>query len=184
MNIETIQVIGTIADFAEGHMPRQSKMSEKLRKERELLFSKAKPKQDKEAKKRVAPDDVNVQFFLERGKRFLKVYGYPRTQHRDLQLFMAYLSNLLGIELVDILSQKRSAKLVLARKIVAFFAYYYFGLIQVEIAELINRERSTITTHVPEFLKEMETYYDTREKALKCDSFLYAILKRRKKYNA
>lgn len=177
----TSSAIGTLNDYAAAHMPRQKSMANAIKKERELLFSKPQPKAVRKSRKVVDGNDVSIDYFIKNSRAFHFAYGYPRTATHDIKIFMLYISRMFNLELEDLLGKNRKAPKPQARKMIAFFLYYYFGMQQEVIANILQKERSTITTHIPDFIQELEIYASSRDLAIKADSYLFNLLKRRKK---
>ena len=155
-------------------------LSEQLKIEKSRLFSKPKKSMLKKPAE-YAKDEVGIQHFVKRSKQFYISYGYPRTAQHDIRIFMIYLCQQYKIEVDDFLGKNRKAPKPLARKMFAFFAYYYFGLTHEDISKLMNKERSTITTHIPDFINELQIYPSVRDVALLCDVYLFQLLQRKKK---
>ena len=84
------------------------------------------------------------------------------------------------VEIDDVLSSSRKLPLPMVRKYFAFFSYYYFMKTHEQIALIINRERSTITTSIQDAIDDLEFYARSRDIASHIDKFLHDICSRRK----
>jgi chromosomal replication initiation ATPase DnaA len=153
-------------------------MAEQIKAEREALFAKPVPAKHRASSKMAKEEykDVKAAYFAERAKNFADKYGHPKSFSLHLDKTFEEICKLLDVKTKDVLGRSRKSKLVFARKMFGFFAYYYFGLVQQQVADYVRKERSTMATHVHDFVTDLTIYSAVREKAKHIDSFLYKIL--------
>lgn len=157
-------------------------MTEQIRREKAVLFSKPVPAKHRMSK-RISDEvyeDVEAVFFARQAKQFSKKYGHPIHFEEDVKRLFTFICRITENTQREVLGKSRKAKIVFARKMFSFFAYYYFGMIQQHTADYLRKERSTIATHIPDFINELEIYAAVREQAVKVDKYLQSILKERK----
>lgn len=177
--MENITVIGSITSIADGKRHHGS-MAEALKKEREKLFKKSMPTKAQRRANIVIEETPTASYFSESAERFRNRYKHSHKTSNDIKLMLIFLAQQFEVDVVDVLGMSRKIPLPMVRKYFAFFSYYYFMKTHEQIAPIINRERSTITTSIQDAIDDLECYARSREIAHKVDRFLHEISNRRK----
>ena len=155
-------------------------LSDGLKKEREKLFGKIKPTKLKRRANEIINETPTAKYFSDSAEKFRKTYRHGRKTKDDIQMMLIFLSLKFEVEIDDVLSSSRKLPLPMVRKYFAFFSYYYFMKTHEQIALIINRERSTITTSIQDAIDDLEFYARSRDIASHIDKFLHDICSRRK----
>lgn len=177
--MENITVIGSITSIADGKRHHGS-MAEALKKEREKLFKRSIPTKAQRRANVVIEETPTASYFSESAERFRNRYKHSHKTANDIKLMLIFLAQQFEVDVVDVLGSSRKIPLPMVRKYFAFFSYYYFMKTHEQIAPIINRERSTITTSIQDAIDDLECYARSREIANKVDKFLHEISNRRK----
>lgn len=170
----------TLSEPTAGHKKQQVSLSEGLKKEHEKLFGNLNPRK---LDSKVISTKVEMHtacFFSDSAEIFRKKYRHGRKTKNDIFLLLVFIAKQFEVEIEDVLSDSRKTNLVMSRKYFAFFCYYYLMKNHTEIAELINRERSTMVTSIQDVISDLECYARSRSRAAKIDKFLHNICARRK----
>jgi chromosomal replication initiation ATPase DnaA len=155
-------------------------MAEALKKEREKLFAKSKPSKVIKRANRAFDETPTASYFSTSAERFRSRYKHTHKTTHDLQMVLIFLAQQFDVDVDAVLSKSRKMPLPMVRKYYSFFTYYYFMQTQQKIAELINRERSTVATSIQYAINDLECYARSREIAYKVDKFIHDISDRRK----
>lgn len=177
--MENITVIGSITSIADGKRHHGS-MAEALRKEREKLFKKSKNTKPQKSVKIPIDETPAASYFSDSAKRFRNRYKHSHKTKHDVQLMLIFLAQQYDVDFDKLMTKSRKQPLPMVRKYFAFFTYYYFMLTHEKIAEIIKRERSTITTSIQDAIDDLECYAKSRDIAKNVDRFLHEISNRRK----
>lgn len=172
-------VIGSITSIADGKRHHGS-MAEALKKEREKLFKRSMPTKAQRRANVVIEETPTASYFSESAERFRNRYKHSHKTPHDIKLMLIFLAQQFDVDVVDVLGASRKTPLPMVRKYFAFFSYYYFMKTHEQIAPIINRERSTITTSIQDAIDDLECYARSRDIAQKVDRFLHEISNRRK----
>lgn len=117
--------------------------------------------------------------------RFAEKAAYFRVNYKgkkrssDALLLLMYLTSMFDVNLDSILSKSRKHPLPYVRQLFSYFADNYLDMPHREIADLINRERSTMVTNVQLVSDLIDVYPLALIDAQKIDTFLSNLLKRR-----
>ncbi len=177
--MENMTVIGSITSIADGKRHHGS-MAEALKKEREKLFKRSMPTKAQRRANVVIEETPTASYFSESAERFRNRYKHSHKTPHDIKLMLIFLAQQFEVDVVDVLGASRKIPLPMVRKYFAFFSYYYFMKTHEQIAPIINRERSTITTSIQDAIDDLECYARSRDIANKVDKFLHEISNRRK----
>jgi len=177
--MENMTVIGSITSIADGKRHHGS-MAEALKKEREKLFKRSMPTKAQRRANVVIEETPTASYFSESAERFRNRYKHSHKTPHDIKLMLIFLAQQFDVDVVDVLGASRKTPLPMVRKYFAFFSYYYFMKTHEQIAPIINRERSTITTSIQDAIDDLECYARSRDIANKVDKFLHEISNRRK----
>lgn len=177
--MENITVIGSITSIADGKR-HEGSMAEALRKEREKLFKKSKNTKPQKSVKIPIDETPTASYFSDSAKRFRNRYKHSQKTKHDMQMMLIFLAQQYEVDFDKLMGRSRKQPLPMVRKYFAFFAYYYFMLTHEKIAEIIKRERSTITTSIQDAIDDLECYAKSRDIAKNVDRFLHEISNRRK----
>ena len=177
--MENMTVIGSITSIADGKRHHGS-MAEALKKEREKLFKRSMPTKAQRRANVVIEETPTAYYFSESAERFRNRYKHSHKTPHDIKLMLIFLAQQFDVDVVDVLGASRKTPLPMVRKYFAFFSYYYFMKTHEQIAPIINRERSTITTSIQDAIDDLECYARSRDIANKVDKFLHEISNRRK----
>jgi len=177
--MENMTVIGSITSIADGKRHHGS-MAEALKKEREKLFKRSMPTKAQRRANVVIEETPTASYFSESAERFRNRYKHSHKTPHDIKLMLIFLAQQFNVDVVDVLGASRKTPLPMVRKYFAFFSYYYFMKTHEQIAPIINRERSTITTSIQDAIDDLECYARSRDIANKVDKFLHEISNRRK----
>ena len=177
--MENMTVIGSITSIADGKRHHGS-MAEALKKEREKLFKRSMPTKAQRRANVVIEETPTASYFSESAERFRNRYKHSHKTPHDIKLMLIFLAQQFDVDVVDVLGASRKIPLPMVRKYFAFFSYYYFMKTHEQIAPIINRERSTITTSIQDAIDDLECYARSRDIANKVDKFLHEISNRRK----
>ena len=177
--MENMTVIGSITSIADGKRHHGS-MAEALKKEREKLFKRSMPTKAQRRANVVIEETPTASYFSESAERFRNRYKHSHKTPHDIKLMLIFLAQQFDVDVVDVLGVSRKIPLPMVRKYFAFFSYYYFMKTHEQIAPIINRERSTITTSIQDAIDDLECYARSRDIANKVDKFLHEISNRRK----
>lgn len=177
--MENMTVIGSITSIADGKRHHGS-MAEALKKEREKLFKRSMPTKAQRRANVVIEETPTASYFSESAERFRNRYKHSHKTPHDIKLMLIFLAQQFDVDVVDVLGASRKTPLPMVRKYFAFFSYYYFMKTHEQIAPIINRERSTITTSIQDAIDDLECYARSRDIAQKVDRFLHEISNRRK----
>lgn len=175
-NMESFRPIGTLSDVAADHRRKHGRYSDSIKADRIRLENTA-IGADKKIIESKAP---SASYFSESADDFRNKYIKSHKLQSDILMLKIMLCKIYNVDLQDLEGKSRKMPLPLVRKYVAFFCYYYFTLTHEQIAIVIDRERSTVTTHIAKAIDDLECYFASREKALIIDKFLHNICRRRK----
>ena len=184
MKIPILKTAGTLSDNV-GAKRVEGKLSDILRAERERLFKNIKigPTRYRPTRaKDMTAKGTHISYFAKRAQQFSDMYGNPRqkTIVGDLDYLTYLVCSIHEVSREEIYSKSRKHNYVQVRKIIAFFAAYYFDLVHEDIAQYLQRERSTVSSHIQEFRKDLKNYETARDIALKIDHYLFQLLEKRR----
>lgn len=174
--MQTFRSIGNLGDLVSDGRKKHGKYADVIRADR-IRLENTSIGSDKKNIERKAPTAF---YFSESAESFRMKYIRSHKIHADVTFLKIMLCKEYNVDIDDLESRSRKMPLPTIRKYVAFFCYYYFMFTHEEIAEIINRERSTVTTHIAEAIDDLECYPASRQRAYKIDKFLHNICKRRK----
>lgn len=179
-DMENIRAIGSIESMADSGKRHHGSMSEALRKEREKLFVKVLPARVHKRPNKAIDETPTASYFSNSAERFRSRYKHTHKTKHDLQMVLIFLAQQFDVDVDAVLSKSRKMPLPMVRKYYSFFTYYYFMQTQQKIAELINRERSTVATSIQYAINDLECYAKSRDIAHRVDKFIHDISDRRK----
>lgn len=182
--MERFVSLGGLGDVAEDSKPKDSRVkhgknSDILRADRERLFGKSTQYMQR------APDEIKsgtptASHFSKSAEIFRNKYVISHKRMLDVKLMIAFICNLYDISPTDLYGKSRKMPLPILRKYISFFAYYYFQLTMVQIGSILNRDHSTIVTHIEDAIGMIEAYEKKRVICHKIDKFIHQISNRRK----